>query len=113
MIGAVREMREELDSHDQCRKAQDLQMLRLHQNSLSRAASALPKRPLGLTNRMKRSMAIEITSLYAAGRTAMLKDSSMPRIRPPPTAAVLLPSPPRIATVKPLIANGVPLSYCT
>ena len=54
-----------------------------------------------------------MTSLYAAGSTAMLKDSIMPRMRPANTAAVLLPRPPSMATVKPFMASPVPLSYWT
>jgi hypothetical protein len=43
----------------------------------------------------------------------MLKDSRIPRSIPAPAEARLFPSPPRIATVNPLIASGTPLSYCT
>ena len=54
---------------------------------------------------------MDMASLYAAGMAHMLNDSSMPSISPAATAPMLLPSPPSMATVKPLIASPVPLSY--
>jgi len=42
----------------------------------------------------------------------MLNASMSPMTTPAMTAAMLFPRPPRIATVKPLIARGAPMSYC-
>ena len=41
----------------------------------------------------------------------MLNASSRPRSSPAATAAMLLPRPPRMATVKPLMASAAPMSY--
>ena len=44
-------------------------------------ASLFPNRPLGLTNSITSRIEMEIASLYAVGRTQMLKDSRTPRRR--------------------------------
>ena len=62
---------------------------------------------------MTRRSAIEIASLYAAGRSETLNASRIPSDEPGGhRREAELPRPPRIATVKPLMASGVPMSYC-
>jgi hypothetical protein len=54
---------------------------------------------------------MEIASLKAVGKSDTEKDSMTPSRSPAATAARLLPRPPRMATVKPLMARPVPMPY--
>src|SRR5262249_52846539 len=76
-------------------------------------SSARPKRPCGM------SASATITSVkvricvYAEPSSAVMSDSTTPKMRPASTTPQALVMPPRMATAKAFSPNTVPMSECT